>query len=71
MYFRKKMSDDVPEEETAVWVCGKEECKGWMRDNFSFDDVPVCPICSSPMQKSVRKLPVLANLTAEARQKAK
>ncbi|UJF32919.1 cold-shock protein [Paenibacillus hexagrammi] len=61
MYFSKKTIEPVPEEETAVWTCSTEQCSCWMRDNFSFDESPVCPICSATMVKDTRLLPALSN----------
>lgn len=58
---RKRPLEDIPEEETAIWSCPKDGCKGWMRDNFAFATAPTCHICQSPMIKSMKKLPVLVN----------
>lgn len=61
MYFRKKSLEDIPEENTAIWSCEKEGCKGWMRDNFAFEKVPICLQCLSPMVSSIKMLPPLVN----------
>lgn len=61
MYFRKKSLEDIPEENTRIWSCKKEGCKGWMRDNFAFDYVPTCRQCHSPMVSSLKMLPLLVN----------
>ncbi len=61
MYFQKKSLEDIPEENTMIWSCSKEGCKGWMRDNFAFEDVPVCRQCHSPMLRSEKMLPLLVN----------
>lgn len=61
MYFRKKSLEDLPEEDTAIWSCSKEGCKGWTRDNFAFEFVPICGICQSPMESSMKMLPLVVN----------
>jgi hypothetical protein len=61
MYFRRKSLEDLPEENTMIWTCEKEDCKGWIRDNFAFAYVPTCHQCFSPMVSSVKMLPLLAN----------
>ncbi|EDW6383958.1 cold-shock protein, partial [Salmonella enterica subsp. enterica] len=49
MNYRKKTLEEIPEENTPVWTCTSDDCNGWMRDNFTFDYSPVCPLCSSEM----------------------
>lgn len=61
MYNRKKMEEEVPCVNTAIWSCVDEGCNGWMRDNFAFEHAPICRICQSPMKKSEKMLPELAN----------
>ncbi|CAG7630619.1 hypothetical protein PAESOLCIP111_03211 [Paenibacillus solanacearum] len=61
MYFQKRSSEPVPEENTMIWSCAQEGCKGWMRDNFSFECAPTCRQCHSPMVSSVKMLPLLSN----------
>ncbi|UUZ86192.1 cold-shock protein [Paenibacillus sp. P26] len=61
MYFRKPSLEDLPHESTKIWSCSKEGCKGWMRDNFAFESKPDCPICHSPMESSLKLLPILGN----------
>lgn len=61
MHYRKKPVEEIPEENTAIWSCTKEGCKGWMRDNFTFEDTPNCPLCSSVMERDTRMLPLIAN----------
>ncbi len=61
MYFRRKSLEDLPQENTKIWACRKEGCKGWIRDNFAFEYVPTCHLCHSPMISSVKMLPLLAN----------
>ncbi|MGG1517724.1 cold-shock protein [Paenibacillus oryzisoli] len=64
MYFSKKSLEPVPEEETSIWSCSTETCACWMRDNFSFDESPVCPICHSAMVKESKMLPTLTNTSS-------
>lgn len=71
MYFRKKQDEELVKESTAVWTCEQEDCKGWMRDNFSFEDEPKCPICSSSMKRDTKMLPVLANPTGDPKAQSK
>lgn len=58
-YSRKRPLEDIPKEMTAIWSCTKEECNGWMRDNYSFEDVPTCPKCKSPMISNMKNLPII------------
>ncbi|HZG54858.1 cold-shock protein [Paenibacillus sp.] len=62
-YSRKRPMEDYPTESTAVWTCTKEGCKGWMRNEYSFADVPACAQCRSPMTLGMRNLPVLMDST--------
>lgn len=55
--------EDYPTEMTSVWTCTKEECNGWMRADYSFEDFPDCPQCHSPMVSSMKSLPVLVDST--------
>lgn len=61
MYFAKKAVEPIEEEETDVWACDNDDCACWMRDNFSFEESPICPLCQSKMSKDTRMLPVLQN----------
>ncbi|WP_028559372.1 cold-shock protein [Paenibacillus pinihumi] len=60
-YSRKKPVGDYEQEMTAIWSCTQESCNGWMRDDFSFEVVPTCSQCNSPMLRSMKSLPVLIN----------
>lgn len=71
MNFRKKVVEEVPEEDTRIWLCENDGCKCWMRDNFALDQEPTCPICNSPMVKGTRMLPVLENSSYDMRSKGK
>lgn len=59
--FSRRNTEVVPEENTEVWTCSSDDCIGWMRDNFSFEDTPSCPLCQSEMTRSDKVLPVLVN----------
>ncbi|MHB1682986.1 MAG: cold-shock protein [Bacilli bacterium] len=61
MYFRKQSLEEPVEENTLIWFCTKEGCKGWMRDNFAFEHQPTCRHCKSPMSSTMKMLPLLVN----------
>ena len=60
MYTRAKQVE-VPEGMTTIWSCTHEGCKGWMRDNFAFEQTPTCRLCSHPMESSSKMMPLLQN----------
>ena len=57
--FSRGQKEPLPEVETNVWSCTSETCQGWMRESFSFEANPECPLCQSKMEKEVRMLPGL------------
>ena len=59
--YRNRKNDvaEVPPEQTPVWECESEDCLGWMRKNFSFEEEPKCPLCKSSMKSGERLLPKL------------
>jgi hypothetical protein len=59
--FAKRTTEIIPEEATSIWACSNENCSGWMRDNFSFKNVPTCPVCKSEMVLGEKMLPFLHN----------
>jgi len=59
--FAKRSAEIIPEEATSVWSCTNENCSGWMRDNFSFMNIPTCPLCHSEMTIGEKMLPCLHN----------
>lgn len=59
MGFSRGPREPVPEVDTDVWSCLNDECQGWMRDSYSFEKEPKCPLCSSEMEQEVRVLPEL------------
>ncbi|UUZ81011.1 cold-shock protein [Paenibacillus sp. P26] len=67
MNYRKKPLEEVPYENTPIWSCTKEDCKGWMRDNFAFEHEPTCPLCSSPMVRETKMLPQLINMKTDSK----
>ncbi|WP_166240930.1 cold-shock protein [Paenibacillus turpanensis] len=60
-YSRKRPTEDLPEEITAIWSCTNEKCNGWMRDNFVFLIQPTCVQCQSLMEKGEKKLSIVVN----------
>lgn len=60
MKYSKKPKEPVPEEETRIWRCTRAECQGWMRENFSFAEVPACPLCKSEMTRTTKMLPAIS-----------
>jgi len=60
MSFFRRSKEPVAEVETSVWACTSEDCKGWMRETFSFDEDPSCPLCQSSMEKEKRVLPEMS-----------
>ncbi|CAG7642873.1 cold-shock protein [Paenibacillus allorhizosphaerae] len=65
MNFRKKSAEELPQEDTAIWYCQTEGCKGWMRDNFAFENAPVCWQCHAPMVRGMKMLPLLVNTNSD------
>lgn len=57
--FSRGPKEPLPEVETKVWSCTSEDCQGWMRESFSFESEPKCPLCKSTMEPEVRMLPKL------------
>ncbi|WP_211748768.1 cold-shock protein [Paenibacillus sp. Marseille-Q4541] len=66
---RRKPAEEVPMELTAIWSCSSDNCKGWMRDNFVFSVVPVCPQCKSDMVKDERMLAAVTNTSPNQNKK--
>lgn len=59
MSFARGPKEPVPEVDTNVWSCTSEDCQGWMRESYSFETEPACPLCKSTMKREVRVLPEL------------
>lgn len=57
--FSRGKKEPLPEVETNVWACTSDSCQGWMRESFSFESDPKCPLCQSGMEQEVRMLPGL------------
>ncbi|MBA9083601.1 hypothetical protein FHR92_000044 [Fontibacillus solani] len=70
MNYRKKVVEEVPEVNTSIWSCVSADCNGWMRDNFTFEYEPSCPLCSSQMEKDTKMLPQVVNMSASAEMKS-
>jgi hypothetical protein len=60
MYKRNNM-EEVEPEETKVWECTSDTCKGWIRANFTYDQQPECPLCKSEMKASTKMLQAINN----------
>jgi hypothetical protein len=61
MAFGRRNEEEIKTEETKIWRCSSEDCKGWMRDNFKSEETPHCPICKSEMVPSSEVLQVVDN----------
>lgn len=61
--FSRQIPETVVEEQTPIWSCTDENCKGWMRENFVFEEKPSCPLCGSGMTQDTKMLPALVNTT--------
>ncbi|OUS77175.1 hypothetical protein B1748_08475 [Paenibacillus sp. MY03] len=64
-YSWNKPLDNLPEELTTIWSCGRDDCNGWIRDSFSFKEQPTCPMCKSAMIRSEKLLPILVTTDQE------
>lgn len=71
MTYWKKSTEEIPVEDTAIWSCTDEECNGWMRENFTFQMEPTCPLCDAPMDRGTKMLPQLANSNELEQKRAK
>lgn len=58
-FYAKNSQEPTPEVETTIWSCTNDDCKGWMREAYTFAETPTCPMCHAPMQKETRILPEL------------
>ncbi|WP_308421798.1 cold-shock protein [Paenibacillus radicis (ex Gao et al. 2016)] len=70
IYNRKKIQEEIPEVNTKIWSCESDDCNGWMRENFSFEQAPTCLLCNSPMVSAERMLPMLVNANDNLKLKA-
>lgn len=61
MAFGRREVEEVVTDETKIWECVSEDCKGWMRDNFKSSETPSCPLCKSGMTQSSKVLAVINN----------
>ncbi len=59
MFSRKRPIEEIPEQLTAIWQCTKDDCNGWMREDFTLESEPTCRQCTSPMERNTRMLPLL------------
>ncbi|MBM7584101.1 Zn finger protein HypA/HybF involved in hydrogenase expression [Bacillus pakistanensis] len=61
MAFGRRNEEEIKTEETKIWCCTAEDCKGWIRDNFKSEEDPLCPLCQSEMESSTKVLQVVDN----------
>src|SRR5699024_357160 len=59
MAFQRGPKEPVQEVETNIWSCTNESCQGWMRESFTVEKEPACPLCESEMALEVKVLPEL------------
>ncbi|MFB5660758.1 cold-shock protein [Alteribacillus sp. HJP-4] len=57
MSYYNNRKEERPEVETSIWACTNDDCNGWMRENFTFEKKPVCPLCQSELKKDKKTLP--------------
>ncbi len=57
----RKQAEVIPEDDISIWSCTSEDCNGWMRNDFTFENQPLCPLCSSQMSTEIKRLPILQN----------
>ena len=58
---RKKNQEPLPKEQIEIWECESEECNGWMRKNFSYQNHQKCPLCGHKMRTGERLLDASPN----------
>ncbi|QPC46531.1 cold-shock protein [Mangrovibacillus cuniculi] len=59
--YNRKPQEEVVKEETKIWECASPDCNGWIRDNFTSEAEPLCPLCQSSMSEASRLLEVVHN----------
>ncbi|WP_210021146.1 MULTISPECIES: cold-shock protein [unclassified Paenibacillus] len=59
MHYSRNNQEPVKYVKTSVWICKKENCIGWIREGFSFEITPFCPLCKSEMIQATKMLPIL------------
>ncbi|MDT9724005.1 hypothetical protein DUZ99_03195 [Xylanibacillus composti] len=42
-----------------IWRCKSPACKAWMREEFTAEAYPECPICKGDMIRGIKHLPKL------------
>lgn len=57
MAYYNNRREPVEEIETRIWSCTNEDCVGWMRADYTFDQNPTCPLCNSEMIEETKVLP--------------
>ena len=59
--FSKRTVEPIQEQPTTIWTCSQADCTCWMRDNFAFEQQPVCPLCHAAMVPGTKILPIIVN----------
>ncbi len=54
--YARRLQESVEEVVEWVWACTAENCSVWMRNKFSFQENPQCPMCSSDMNRELKKV---------------
>lgn len=63
----KRKVETIPQQDqdfmpTDTWECSSDSCNGWMRQEFSFQSSPACPLCKAPMKRGARMIPRLKKI---------
>ncbi|WP_372339090.1 cold-inducible protein YdjO-related protein [Cohnella sp. WQ 127256] len=56
-YRSKQNAEAVNLIDTQIWICSNQSCKCWLRDEYSFSQKPICPMCQSSMINQTKALP--------------
>lgn len=60
--FPNKKLAPLNEVEAMIWKCTGPDCRGWMRQEFSLQARPQCPLCSSEMGLAKQKVPDISDM---------
>ena len=52
---RKKAEETMVD--AQVWCCSSSDCRIWMRQEFTLDPNPSCPVCGAEMHLANRRVP--------------
>ncbi|WP_211274884.1 cold-shock protein [Bacillus marinisedimentorum] len=65
MAFNKRQEEEIKMEEVKIWECTSDDCNIWLRDNFKSEETPVCPVCNSKMESTIKELRVIHNSSSK------